>query len=439
MAPAMNIARVVAEGLCTQCGTCIAMCPLGAITVEWTVGQGYTPRVAEARCTDCGICLDVCPGEGLDYTLQAWWRADNEGAPSADFLGPWRRLHFAWARDARTRYAGASGGIVTAILQGALAEGLIDGAIVCRMDPDEPLRVQPVIARTAEEIFACRGSKYNVVDTNVLLRQVMKEPGRYALVGLPCHIQGFRLARERSKLLRERIVFTVGLFCGWSSKPRATEVEALRAGLEPGELTRISYRGPGWPGPLHYETRSGEVREWDLDTYFPRFVRSNTLLRCRLCPDALAELADISVGDAWLPGFAGSPGVSDLVVRTPRGQEIIDRVAPGSLILADAQPAEIVRSQAETLHLKRVVYRGRMWLRGLARRPQPQNPGVQLMPSLRDRWQGFRDLAKEAYRPVENWRFPSRAQASSGTAILFTAIVSSAVAAFRVGKRRFHG
>jgi coenzyme F420 hydrogenase subunit beta len=267
----------------------------------------------------------------------------------------------------------------------------------------------------------------------------MKEPGRYALVGLPCHIQGFRLARERNKVLRERIVFTIGLFCGWSSKPRATEIEALRAGLEPRELTHVSYRGPGWPGPLHYETRLGQVREWDLDAYFPRFVRSNTLLRCRLCPDALAELADISVGDAWLPRYAGSPGVSDLVVRTPRGQEIIDRVAPGYLTLADAQPAEIIRSQAETLQLKRVVYRGRMWLRGLARHPQPQNPGVLLMPSLRDRWQGLKDLAKEAYRPVEDRRFPSRGQASPNSVSLFTAVVSIAVAAFRAGRRRFDG
>lgn len=403
-----NIAAVVQDDLCTQCGTCVALCPRKAIEAKWSVRDGYTPQVDEALCNHCDTCLSVCPGPGFDFTGQARWRRENEGASAQDFLGPWRRLHFGWACDDQIRYLGASGGVATALLQSALAARVIDAAIVCRVDPGNPLRVEPFLATTPAEIAECRGSKYNTVATNLLLRRVIEQPARYALIGLPCHIQGFDLAREHNRTVRERVVLTVGLFCGWTSKPRATEVEALRAGLDPRELTQVRYRGCGWPGGLRYETRSGQVREWPMDLYFERFVRTNTLTRCRLCPDGLAELADISIGDAWLPRFEGTAGVSDLVIRTERGEAFIDRIGPDCLELIEASPDEILRSQTETLHLKRDLYRGRMWLRGLARRPLPSNPGVRRRPSTPDKWLALRDFAKEAHRYVEERRYPSR-------------------------------
>ncbi|MHB8869808.1 MAG: Coenzyme F420 hydrogenase/dehydrogenase, beta subunit C-terminal domain [Thermoleophilia bacterium] len=404
----VNIEGIVSSGLCTQCGTCVALCPRGAIATEWSLRSGYLMRVDPALCNDCGICVDVCPGEGLDFTRTAWWREENEGAPFQDFLGPWRRLHIGWASDEQTRYQGASGGLATAILQGAFAHGLIDAAIVCRMDPENPLRVQSLIARTAEEIAECRGSKYNVAATNTLLCRVLNQPGRYALVGLPCHIQGLRLAQARNERLRERVAFTLGIFCASSFKPRATEVETLRAGLDPRQLARVSYRGPGWPGPLHLETRAGDVSESELSAYFTRFVRSSSLPRCRLCPDALSELADLSVGDTWLPRYEGTPGVSDLVIRTPRGERLIDTIAPDWLTLRDSTSAEILQTQEETRQMKRDRYRGRMWLRRLSGRPIPRNPGIAPDPSLGDIWLALKDLAGEARGYIDGRRYPSR-------------------------------
>jgi len=401
----VNVERVYASGLCTQCGTCVALCPRSAIAMEWDLRKGYGLQVDVERCNNCGTCGAVCPGEGLDYTPQAWWRRENGDAPSVDVLGPWRQLWFGWASDETTRYLGASGGLVTAILQGALQTGVIDKAVVCRLDPARPLKAEPVMATTPDEVAVCRGSKYNVVPMNLLLRRVIEEPGRYALVGLPCHITGFRLAREHNAALRERVVFTVGLFCGRTATPRGTQVEMRRARLNPADVTRVSYRGPGWPGSLRLETRDGAVRTAELSAYFDRFDRGYRLLRCRLCADALADLADISVGDAWLERFDGTPGVSDLVIRTPAGERLIDALAPGRLTLLPATPGEVIASQAETIAVKRDVYRGRMWLRSLARRPLPYNPGIRLEPSLGDRLEGVKDLAKEAYGLWEAVRY----------------------------------
>lgn len=117
--------------------------------------------------------------------------------------------------------------------------------------------------------------------------------------------------------------------------------------------------------------------------------------RCRLCPDGLAELADISAGDAWLERFKGSAGVSDLIVRTPAGEALLKRLAGEHLTLVPAGPCEMLRSQRETHELKRKVWRGRMWLRGWVGRRVPVYPGLPNQARLSDKLVGLRDVAGE--------------------------------------------
>lgn len=404
----MNVQRVYDDGLCMQCGTCAALCTPRAIRLEWDVRVGYRLTVDEARCDDCGACVDVCPGPGLDFAAGAWWRERNEGAPSRDYLGPWRQLWFGWAADPSIRHAGASGGVATALLGGALEQDLVDAVVAVGTAPSNPLEAVGVVCRTGVEVAACRGSKYNVAAVNTVLRRVLDEPARYALVGLPCHVQGLRLAQRRSRRLRERVVLSLGIFCGLTNEPRATEIVARRAGLDPAELRAVSYRGPGWPGGLRLETRDGRVRRRDFPDYFDRYFWAHMPPRCRICPDSLAELADISVGDAWLERFTGSDGVNDVVVRTPAGERLMAELAERvTLIEADAD--DIVASQAETYRLEREIGLGRLWLRSLAGKPLPSYPGLATSVTPRQRLLGLADAAQERlYRLLADRRYPSR-------------------------------
>jgi coenzyme F420 hydrogenase subunit beta len=402
-----HVQRIYDDGLCMQCGTCAAMCPAGAIDLAWDVHVGYHLTVSEHLCTDCGACLAVCPGPGLDFTAGAWWRARNEGAPSRDYLGPWRSLWFGWAADPVVRHAGASGGVATALLAGALEAGLVDAVVAVGTDPSNPLETTGVVCRTPAEVAGCRGSKYNVVAVNSLLRRVLDEPGRYAIVGLPCHVQGLRLAQRRSRRLRERVVLSLGVFCGLTNEPRATAVLARQAGLDPAELKSVSYRGPGWPGGLRFETRDGRVRWRDYPDYFDRYTWALMPPRCRICPDSLAELADISVGDAWLDRFEGSDGVSDVVVRTPAGERLIAELA-GRLELIEATPDDIVASQRATYERERELGLGRLWLRSLTDKPLPGYPGVAGTVTTRQRLRALKDAAQERlYRLLADRRYPT--------------------------------
>ena len=403
----MNVQHVYDEGLCMQCGTCEGICPTGAVRLTWDLRLGYRLSVDDHTCTDCGSCHDACPGPGLDFSPGAWWRVRNQGAPSRDFLGPWRQLWFGWASDPAVRHAGASGGVATVLMQAALESGEVEAVVAVRLSAANPLEAEAVVCRTAAEVAACRGSKYNVVAVNTALREILEGPGRYALVGLPCHVLGLRLAQRDSRRLRERVTLTLGIFCGLTNEPRATDVLARQAGLDPGSLSDVRYRGPGWPGSMRLVTRQGTVRLKDYPDYIDGQFMALMPPRCRLCPDALAELADVSVGDAWLARFAGADGVSDVIARTPAGGRLLAAAAE-RLTLLPAEPQEMVASQDETRGAKRDVLRGRLWLRSLTRRPLPDYPGLDVAASARDRVRGATDMAKERlFRFLVERRYPA--------------------------------
>jgi NAD-dependent dihydropyrimidine dehydrogenase PreA subunit len=50
-----TIAKVDPD-LCTGCGVCVDMCPMGAISL-----RDNTAQVDVQKCTGCGICEDECP------------------------------------------------------------------------------------------------------------------------------------------------------------------------------------------------------------------------------------------------------------------------------------------------------------------------------------------------------------------------------------------
>jgi len=168
-----TISSVAKDGLCTGCGTCVALCPNDAIEMVINEKKGvYVPELDEGKCNNCGICFKVCPGHEVDFkglNLEIFGKE-----PEDILIGNYLNCYVGHATDYDIRYNSASGGLVTALLIFALEEGLIDGALVTRMKKDKPLEPEPFIARTREEIIEARGSKYCPVPANVALREILE-------------------------------------------------------------------------------------------------------------------------------------------------------------------------------------------------------------------------------------------------------------------------
>jgi coenzyme F420 hydrogenase subunit beta len=346
-----TVETVVKRGLCTGCGTCVSICPTKAISIAVDTRLGiYLPKIDSSKCSSCTSCYDVCPGLAVNFKLLSRNVSPPQETtkPNSVLLGNYLNCYVGYATDNAVRFDSSSGGIATQLLVFALEEGIIDGALVTRMNKDRPLEPEPFIARTTEEIRDASKSKYCPVPANTVFREILEKEGKYAVVGVPCHIHGLRKAQAVNKKLKERIVFSIGLLCSHNDSFNSTKYMLKRLKVNSRDVSQISYRGAGWPGILKITKKSGETVECPFHDWIkPHEYCFFTPSRCLVCCDGAAELADISTGDAWLPDYSKDHiGTSVFVSRSAIGEKILQQAkAKGKLAMKDINSNNVVRSQ----------------------------------------------------------------------------------------------
>lgn len=349
----INIKLINDNRLCTGCGTCVVACPKSAIKMVKDKSNGiYSPHVDDEKCENCGICHKVCAGQSVNFN------GLNESLfgkiPEDIYLGSYINCYVGHDTDHAIRYNSASGGLVTGLLIFALEKGLINGALLTRMNKKKALEPEPFIARTKEEIISASGSKYCPVPTNIALKKIINEDGRFAVVGLPCHIQGIRkLQMLEKKLINKLVLF--GIFCGGVKNFLATELLIQKLGIKEGDIKKLNYRGCGWPGSMSVELNNGDTKFIPLKEYYKGEFVAFTPNRCFLCIDGLSELADISFGDAWLPEYDEDKiGMSIAITRSSIGEEIMKNAAAGKRVKVNKIDREkVLQSQKRLLLSKK--------------------------------------------------------------------------------------
>ena len=331
--------EVIGRGLCTGCGTCAGICPTNGVEMVY-VDHELEPRL-NGRCTDCSLCYEICPGQDVPMPALDQMVFGRERQPERELLGIYRRCVAAHAVDPNIRAAGASGGVVTALLVYALEQGVIEGALVGQMDPKVPWHTMPVLATTPEEVIASAQSKYQVVATNAALNQVMK--GRRKMighVGLGCHTQALRKLQFLHPTHRaaKSIALFIGIGCHANLYTRGTVLLILEGcGVRSlDEVVKLEYRGGEYPGDFRVTKMDGRISSIprnDATSFLIRYFRRE---RCLMCTDWCSELADISVADYWgpeIPEEGKNLGWSSVIIKTEKGEQIIrDAEAKGYLL-----------------------------------------------------------------------------------------------------------
>lgn len=367
---------VVDNGLCCGCGTCAGLCPTDAIVMTLT-SHLFLPQIALDRCVHCGLCVKSCPGHSVDFgsiNTQLFGKA-----PEDRLIGNFLDCYVGYATDPGLRYNAASGGLATQLLVFALENDIIDGALVTRMKRQNPLEPEAFIARSAEDLISASKSKYSPVAANVALKEISRENGRFAVVGLPCHIHGVRKAEAVSEALKKRIVLHIGLLCSHMVAFAGIDHLLTKLGVEKDMVRSLNYRGNGWPGSLSVQLDHGRHRKAPLTggwhgywSLFSSFFF--TPIRCTMCPDQAAELADISLGDAWLPEFrSDKTGMSVVVCRTTSGQALLAKAAQAGVIrLKQVDAGKVWQSQQANLKFKKADLAHRLSLLRMLGRATPR-------------------------------------------------------------------
>jgi coenzyme F420-reducing hydrogenase beta subunit len=267
--------------------------------------------------------------------------------------------------------------MVSWILVRLLAERTVDAVLHVKPrhpTSDDPRLFRFGISRTEAEVHAGAKSRYYPVEMSEVLRLAREEPGRYAIVGLPCFVKAVRLLTRQDPVLAERIRYTVALFCGHLKSTRFADLFAWQLGVRPGELLTIDFRhkiesrnadkyGVAITGKLrgHIVTKEHPVAGLHGADWGAGHFKYHA---CEFCDDVVGETADISVGDAWLPEYVpDSRGTNVVIVRRSDLMALIDRgIHQGELALEALSAEKAIASQAAGFRHRREGLAYRLYL-----------------------------------------------------------------------------
>jgi coenzyme F420-reducing hydrogenase beta subunit len=263
------------------------------------------------------------------------------------------------------REHGSSGGMVSWVLVELLRQGLVDGVahVVAAEDPQREGRFfRYRLSRTEAAVRAGAKSRYYPVELSEVLGLIRATPGRYAVVGVPCFVKALQLLRREDPVIRERVAFTLGLFCGHMKSARFVESFAWQMDVPIREVHRVEFRlkDPTRPASTYtaqLTLRDGQVvkRDWwnlaDGDWGAGFFQNS----ACNFCDDVVGETADVSFGDAWVePYSSDGRGTNVVVIRSPVVHDLVAAgIAEGRLKLDPVDGAFVEQTQAAGLRQRR--------------------------------------------------------------------------------------
>lgn len=347
---ARNIQGVSDSYLCCNCGACFAACPHGAIEFKWSNAGRLSAQVND-RCTDCGICQRVCPSLDLCGVHEVF---------EDKFVGEIRNVYVGRSLDDSIFRNAQSGGLATACVRYLFDKGLIDAALLCRMDFGTTPKVSPYVVTSAEQLDVTQGSCYTPVSILAALGEV-RSYRSVAIVGLPCHLQGLWALSRFSKRYAN-ITYRFGLVCDRTECAGIQEVVKAHSSLE---TFKISWRRKFDLKNQSFNYKSAPLVAVSCDgaeIVLPRDLRLGlkdmfTPPRCYVCTDKLASFADIAFGDPW--GLSGRgidhvKGASLAVVRNERGESLLRSMSECGYVDLNVRSVDELLYQSQDIDSRRI-------------------------------------------------------------------------------------
>ncbi|RLI53959.1 MAG: hypothetical protein DRO87_10860 [Candidatus Thorarchaeota archaeon] len=319
---------IINKGICVECGSCVASCPVDALTGDTSSGK-YVPTLT-GECDACGICYAMCP-----RTFSLW----------RDVAGEFRSV---WRVRSLGEHKRQDGGAVTAILTHLLNTGTVDGAIVAGQDPNDTWRPVAKLVSDSSELDKHAGTIYGHAPVVGAMMNAYKE-GHHSLavVGTACDIDAINKLEEHPagffSLDSHSSVFKIGLFCMESFEYDKLKDWLKEKGISMKDITRFAISG----GEFRVVTGEGETG-WPVAELNPAVSSS-----CPYCQDLTAVNADISCGN-----IGSDEGYTTVIVRTTKAEQILQEIMAKGLVEAEMLDAKALRKIQNVARSKRYsIYR----------------------------------------------------------------------------------
>jgi coenzyme F420 hydrogenase subunit beta len=325
-------------------------------------GYGFLVPEISGSCGLCGECLKVCPfnpfpGEAVE--------TENELAglflEGSNFhhsnIGRYNGIYAGYSNEFRP--TSSSGGIATFVLTKILENGIVDHILSVRESSKDGSHYEYAISSSRKDLLASSGTKYFPVTLAPALSMIHEMEGRTAIAGVACFIRAIRLAQHYDPSLKEKIPFLVGIICGGIKSRSFTEFLVSKAGVN-----LSAYRSP----QFRIKDFSSTAADYSFGCFDALSNKRVTLKMnsvgdmwgtglfkanaCDFCDDVTTELADISLGDAWMkPYDLDGRGTNVIVTRSPAAGKIIrDGIKAGELTVEKVLPDRFLASQQGSIN-----------------------------------------------------------------------------------------
>lgn len=360
-------ATVLKENYCSGCGVCTALSD-GAIQMEINSRGQYFPKKIQTQQNPQVVCPFADHQTDENFLAEQLFYDRNTKFHLQ--FGFYQEIFAGYVADENIRLKGSSGGGVSWLTNKLLDEKLTDYVVHVKPSTGKVF-FSYEISKNAAELKEGSKSRYYPVSMNKTLQFIKENPGNYTIVGLPCFIKGIRLLQKSDEIFRERIKYTVSLFCGHLKTTHYTSMLISQFQVNEKEVESIDYRHkiPGKPANEYataLKLKSGEIlvkpnkelfgTDWGWGLF--------KLKVCDYCDDIIGETADISFGDAWIPEFVRDwKGTNIIVTRNPELHHLIENgIQSGELQMKPLPPEKLIESQAGGFRHRREGLAYRLYL-----------------------------------------------------------------------------
>ena len=343
--------NIINQGLCIGCGLCAGLD--AKVQMQEQHNSHYEPDFKNPSITNDyqDTILRCCPGKNVV----------NEHKPSNAHevvWGAYESISVGHSTDEKLRHEASSGGALSALAICLLEEGLVDAILHVGKSELDPLRNEVYVSETPAEVQSRAGSRYSPCTLLSRLGEILTDDRTYAVIGKPCDIDATRQFLRAKPEFQPKIRYLLSFFCAGQPTFAATDRLLKKLETEKDDVQDFRYRGHGWPGKATAVRRDGSSSECTYDESWGHILGRDLHLRCRICPDAIGILADISCADAWdcdekgYPIFDERPGRSLMIARNQTGEELANLAVAKGYIAREAYAPEKL-SAIQTYQKKR--------------------------------------------------------------------------------------
>lgn len=311
--------------LCTGCGVCASVCPVGCINMSLDKNGFYKPEIDAEKCTKCGLCDRVC--------------SIYDVSPKREIL----QSLSAYTRNEDTLSSTSSGGVCYEISKWGLENGYKVCAVIYNYTEH---RAEHSVIIEKEQLEGTKGSKYFQSYTKDAFSKIF-DGEKWIVVGTPCQIAAIDKAAKIRKVRDNYIL--VDFFCHGTPSMHVWKNYLKDLGRR--DIKKIGFRSKefGWGNwSLNFIYSDGTTKSDFAGNLFYKMFFSNCCLNdsCYNCHfKALSSASDIRVGDFWGKKYKDNKtGVSGIVVFTEIGKAVLNKTKE-CFVLKDEMIEDVLDGQ----------------------------------------------------------------------------------------------